>query len=63
MDNDNGFSVDALVPQAMADKMENVGVAKVNLGPMRMFALAVLAGAFIALGAVFATTVTAGSGG
>lgn len=59
---DNSFSVDALVPQAMAEKMESVGVAKVGLGPMRMFALAVLAGAFIALGAVFATTVTAGNG-
>jgi formate transporter len=58
---DNGFSVDALVPQAMAEKMESVGVAKVNLGPARMFALSVLAGAFIALGAVFATTVTAGN--
>lgn len=57
----NGFSVDALVPQAMAEKMENIGVAKVGLGPLRMFALAVLAGAFIALGAIFATTVTTGT--
>jgi formate transporter FocA len=57
----SGFSVDALVPQAMAEKMENVGVAKVGLGPLRMFALAVLAGAFIALGAIFATTVTTGA--
>lgn len=58
-----GFSVDALVPKDMASKMENVGVAKVGLGPLRMFALAVLAGAFIALGAIFATTVTTGAGG
>jgi formate transporter len=58
----NGFSVDALVPQAMAEKMENIGVAKVRLGPLRMFALAVLAGAFIALGAIFATTATTGTG-
>lgn len=57
----SGFSVDALVPQAMAEKMENIGVAKVGLGPLRMFALAVLAGAFIALGAIFATTVTTGT--
>jgi formate transporter FocA len=56
----NSFSVDALVPQAMAQKMETVGVAKVTLGPLRMFALAVLAGAFISLGAIFATTVTTG---
>lgn len=58
-----GFSVDALVPKEMAAKMENIGLAKVNLGPLRMFALAVLAGAFIALGAIFATTVTTGAGG
>ena len=62
MGTDDGFSVDALVPKAMAEKMENVGVAKVSLGPTRVFALAVLAGAFIALGAIFATTVTAGNG-
>lgn len=57
------FNVDALVPKAMAAKSESIGVAKVNLGPLRMFALAVLAGAFIALGAVFATTATAGAAG
>lgn len=65
MENNNGatgFLIDALVPSAMARKMEQVGVAKVNLGPWRMLALAVLAGAFIALGAIFATTVTAGVG-
>lgn len=58
-----GFSVDALVPKEMAAKMENIGAAKVDLGPLRMFALAILAGAFIALGAIFATTVTTGAGG
>jgi formate transporter FocA len=57
------FSIDALVPKEMAAKMENVGVAKVGLGPLRMFALAVLAGAFIALGAIFATTATTGAAG
>lgn len=60
--NQIGFSVDALVPKAMAAKAETAGVAKAQLGPLRMFALAVLAGAFIALGAVFATTVTTGGG-
>ncbi|HSM55916.1 MAG TPA: formate transporter FocA [Candidatus Sulfomarinibacteraceae bacterium] len=58
-----GFSIDALVPKQMAAKMEDVGVAKVGLGPLRMFALAILAGAFIALGAIFATTATTGAGG
>lgn len=56
----DSFSIDALVPQAMAKKAENVGLAKVNLGPLRMIALAILAGAFIAMGAIFATTVTTG---
>lgn len=57
------FSVDALMPAEIADKAENAGVAKVQLGFFRMMALAVLAGAFIALGAVFATSVTTGAGG
>ena len=56
------ISFDALVPHDMARKAESVGVAKVSLGPFRMFALAVLAGAFIGLGAIFATTVTTGVG-
>jgi formate transporter FocA len=56
-------SLDALLPADMAKKAENVGVAKANLGPFRMFALAVLAGAFIAMGAVFMTTVTTGASG
>ncbi|MBW7958177.1 MAG: formate transporter FocA [Candidatus Promineofilum sp.] len=56
-------SLDALIPAEMAKKAENVGVAKANLGPYRMFALAVLAGAFIAMGAVFMTTVTTGAAG
>lgn len=56
-------SLDALMPAEMAKKAENVGVTKANLGPFRMFALAVLAGAFIAMGAVFMTTVTTGASG
>ncbi len=58
-----GFNVDALVPGMMAEKAEASGIAKVNLGIFRMFALAVLAGAFVGLGAVFATTVTTGASG
>jgi formate transporter len=57
----NEFSIDALVPQEMAWKAEKIGVAKVSLGPLRIMALAILAGAFIGLGAIFATTVTTGS--
>ncbi|MCB2184920.1 MAG: formate transporter FocA [Deltaproteobacteria bacterium] len=47
----------------MAKKAEMAGVAKAQMPLFRMFTLAVLAGAFIALGAVFATTVTAGAAG
>jgi len=57
------LSLDSLLPPDMAKKAEAVGVSKANLGPFRMLALAVLAGAFIALGAVFMTTVTAGASG
>ena len=63
MSSEFGFNLDALVPGTMAEKAESSGVAKVGLGPFRMFALAVLAGAFVALGAVFATTVTTGASG
>jgi formate/nitrite transporter len=55
------FQIDALLPADMAAKAEQVGVRKANLKMANMFALAVLAGAFIALGAIFATTVGAGS--
>ncbi len=51
---------DALPPREMARKAEEVGCAKVGMSSANTFALAVLAGAFIALGAIFATTVTAG---
>ena len=54
------ISFDSLLPAEMAQKAEDAGVAKANLGKWRMLALSVLAGAFIALGAIFATTVTTG---
>jgi formate transporter len=54
---------DALLPADMAARAEDIGVKKANLDVASMFALAVLAGAFIALGAIFATTVLAGSAG
>ena len=57
------FSVDAFIPPEMAVKAENVGVKKAMMGWRNTFALAVLAGAFIALGAIFATTVTTGAAG
>ncbi|MCC6573321.1 MAG: formate transporter FocA [Planctomycetes bacterium] len=45
----------------MAEKAEQVGVRKARMDAPRLFALAVLAGAFIALGGAFSTTAMAGS--
>lgn len=52
----------AFTPPEMAEKMENVGVQKANLDFWSMFSLAVLAGAFIALGAEFFTITLTNSG-
>jgi formate transporter len=57
------FSSDALLPAEMAEKAELSGVRKAHLDLASSFTLSVLAGAFIALGAVFATTVVAGGSG
>ncbi len=54
--------LDALLPPEMAARAEDVGVRKARLDAVSLFALAVLAGAFISLGAIFATTVSAGAG-
>ena len=54
------INVDALIPLDMAKKAETVGIKKSDLDAFTMFALAVLAGAFIAAGALFATTVWTG---
>ncbi len=63
MENTNGvtISLDALMPQDIANKAETVGVAKATSGFRRLLILGILAGAFIGMGAVFATTVAAGS--
>jgi formate/nitrite transporter len=55
------INVDAVVPQSVALKAEAVGAAKVRLETLPLLALSVLAGAFIAFGAVFMTTVLAGT--
>ena len=57
------FSVDAYSPKEIAARIENVGVSKSSGEPLRVFALAILAGAFIAFGAVFYTIVTHDSSG
>ena len=57
------LSFDALLPADIAKKAEEVGVRKCRMAPWPLFTLAVLAGAFIALGAIFSTTVSAGTAG
>lgn len=52
--------IDALLPQEMATRVEYLGVRKAEMPFLKMFMLAILAGAFISLGAIFATTVSAG---
>ena len=56
----NEIHFDALLPQEMAAKAEQTGVRKAEMPFLKTFMLAVLAGAFISLGAIFATTVSAG---
>jgi formate transporter FocA len=53
--------LDALLPAEMALKAEEIGVRKAGMDAWQTFVLAVLAGAFIALGAIFSTTVAAGT--
>jgi formate/nitrite transporter len=45
----------------MARRAEYIGVSKAEAPALRTFVLAILAGAFIALGAIFATTISAGT--
>lgn len=53
--------IDALLPGEMAVRAEYIGVQKAGSSTTKTFALAVLAGSFIALGSIFATTTAAGS--
>jgi len=56
------ITLDAHPPLEMAERMEDVGVRKATMDPWSMFALAVLAGSFIGLGAEFFTLVITDSG-
>jgi formate transporter len=55
--------MDALLPIEIARKAEEIGAQKARLSVPSLIVLSVLAGAFIALGAMFATTVMAGADG
>ncbi len=58
----SNVSVDARAPAEIPARISAVCTAKTRMPPARTFALAVAAGMFIAFGAVFATTVSAGAG-
>jgi formate transporter FocA len=59
----NEVNFDALIPAQMAEKAVQVGIKKAQTDTMSVFVLSILAGAFIAVAAVFATSVTAGTAG
>jgi formate transporter FocA len=59
----NEINIDAFAPPAMAKRAEKIAVSKSELPFIKTLLLGIMAGAFIALGAVFATTVTAGASG
>jgi formate transporter len=55
------FGLDALLPPGMARRAEAIGVVKASMAVPRVLLLAVLAGAFIGLGACLSTVATTGS--
>ncbi|MBI3795571.1 MAG: formate/nitrite transporter family protein, partial [Deltaproteobacteria bacterium] len=55
------MQMDALLPQEIARRAEELGARKCRLPFWPLLTLAILAGAFIALGAIFSTTVSAGT--
>lgn len=58
-----GPQFDAPLPPQMAQKAEDIGVKKGEMATLPLVMLAVLAGAFIALGAIFSTTAITGTAG
>src|SRR5512132_847844 len=54
-------AADAHAPRDIARMVEHLGVAKAKTATLTVLALSVLAGAFVALGAIFFTVVMTGS--
>ena len=52
---------ETILPSAMATRAEETGVKKAHTDPLTVLVLSLLGGAFISFGAIFATTVSAGS--
>jgi len=53
--------IEALLPPEMADSAEEIGISKARMGILKTSMLAILAGAFIAFGAIFSTVTSTGS--
>lgn len=60
-DKQGAFHIDAYAPKEIAQRVETVGMAKAAMPLHVLFTLAVLAGAFIAFGAMYYTVVVTGS--
>ena len=56
-------TIDAFLPPVMAARAIDTGSKKTSLDTLTSFMLAILAGAFISMGAIFSTTVAAGGAG
>lgn len=55
------ITFEAILPAAMAARAEEGGIKRASMDSVTVFVLSVMAGAFIAFGAILATTVGAGS--
>ena len=55
------ITIDPILPSDMAIRAEQTGVRRASMDALTVFVLSILAGAFISFGAIFATTVSAGS--
>jgi len=60
-DSPQRVTFDAILPATMALRAEESGVRRVSTDGLTLLVLSILAGAFISFGAIFATTVSAGS--
>ena len=61
MTDQHPVGIDAYQPKEIAARVEKAGIAKANAGLLQLFTLALLAGAFIAFGAMFYTVTVTGS--
>jgi|KBSSwiStaDraftv2_1062776.scaffolds.fasta_scaffold559013_2 formate/nitrite transporter len=55
-------TIDTMVPLEMAVRAEQSGVNRAAMDSLTVFVLSLMGGAFVAFGAIFATTVSAGAG-